>query len=166
MTLPSGNSALVRADASRPKHCTGVLGLTTSGVSMPMKRTRSTRRPILARMVSPSTTRTTTAWALDPGVGSAPTGVSATAAPPADRGAAGALVPHPLAASVAASATRRSNRTIWPRSGGHALAGPQDGSAGVGDAAEPERPSALVRTPRGPAVKQRKLVGAGRDTPL
>src|SRR5205807_753395 len=97
-------------------HCTGVLGLTTSGVSTPMKRTRSTRRPILARMVSPSTTRTTIAWALDPGGGSAPTGEAATP-PGADREAAGALVPHPLAASAAARAirvTRRSNRIVKP----------------------------------------------------
>ena len=42
--VPAGSRALVRRDASWPKHCTGVPGFTVSGVSMPMRRTCSVRR--------------------------------------------------------------------------------------------------------------------------
>ncbi len=53
---------LVRvAEASLPKHCTGLRGSTVSGVSMPMRRTRSSRPPTCTMIVSPSTTRLTTA---------------------------------------------------------------------------------------------------------
>jgi hypothetical protein len=45
------------ADASLPKHSTGLRGSTDSGVSIPMSRTRST----LVASVSPSTTRSTVA---------------------------------------------------------------------------------------------------------
>src|SRR4051812_18616436 len=56
------------------KHCTGVLGFTDSGVSMPIRRTRSRRPLTRTTRVSPSTTRSTVAppggavpaeWAVD-----------------------------------------------------------------------------------------------------
>ena len=51
----------MRCFASTPKHSTGVTRDTDSGVSMPMKRTRSSAPPMRTMIVSPSTSRTTTA---------------------------------------------------------------------------------------------------------
>ncbi len=49
------------AEASGPKHSTGVPGLCVSGVSMPIKRTCSSVPPTCTTIVSPSMTRTTLA---------------------------------------------------------------------------------------------------------
>ena len=62
----------MRSDASLPKHSTGELGLTVSGVSMPMRRTFSWDPSTSATIVSPSTTRTTVALAPSPGEPASP----------------------------------------------------------------------------------------------
>jgi len=55
--VPGGMSAVTSAVASAPKHCTGRLGSTDSGVSIPSRRTTSSSPPgNRTTTVSPSTT--------------------------------------------------------------------------------------------------------------
>ena len=53
---PAGSSDVVNAVASGPKHWTGVFGFLVSGVSMPIRRTRSRWPSMVTSIVSPSTT--------------------------------------------------------------------------------------------------------------
>ncbi len=57
---PSRSIDLVKSLASGPKHSTGAPGFTVSGVSTPMSLIWTSRLPIRAMKVSPSTTRLTT----------------------------------------------------------------------------------------------------------
>ena len=68
---PTGSSDAVNVLASGPKHSMGEFGFFVSGVSMPIRRTRSSRPPMSTSIVSPSTTWVTVAVPV-PGPGSAP----------------------------------------------------------------------------------------------
>ena len=103
----------MNAVASGPKHSTGVSGRFVSGVSMPIRRTRSSSPSIVTSIVSPSTTSSTTAFGgvtgsdavLDDGLSSR---VGAGAEHP-DRDPS-PQPPHGVCSTGATSATRLTRR--------------------------------------------------------